>query len=245
MLGLNRENNDDDNSSELIMKWFKKEAGEGENSILVYPNLQSFRQIYTRYAKDQLTPKEVGREEEQDSNESNSSSRSRLNKELSTNSSIIMLIAPFYESIESVKHELCAVGMQNVQSLIDNSSLVIVDAFSSYYPDIEGMKKLVASLSQRARKEGRAGVSAIVDMGFFFLFGGDGKATELINYESSLAPKTKGGNIKGLSCYHEGNYNTLKDNQKEELAQKGKKLFEITESTFTSWCMRSGRRKQA
>ena len=233
MLGLNRENNDD-NNSELIMKWFEKEVGEGENSILVYPNLQSFRQIYTRYAKDQLTPKELGRgEEEQDSNESNSSSRSRLYKEISTSSSRILLIAPFYESIESVKHELSGVGVQNVQSLIDNGSLVIVDAFSSYYPDIEGMKKLVASLSQRARKEGRAGVSAIVDMGFFFLFGGDGKATELINYEASLAPKTKGGNIKGLSCYHEGNYNTLKDNQKEELAQKGKKLFEITESTFT------------
>jgi hypothetical protein len=96
------------------------------------------------------------------------------------------------------------------------------------------MKKLVASLSDRARKEGRDGVSTIIDMGFFFLFGGDGKATELIDYEASLAPKTEGGNIRALSCYHMGNYNTLKDNQKKELAQKGKKLFEITESTFTS-----------
>ena len=100
---------------------------------------------------------------------------------------------------------------------------VIVDAFSSYYPDIDGMKKLVASLSDRARKEGRVGVTAIVDMGFFFLFGGDGRATELINYEASLAPKTEGGNVKGFSCYHGGNYNTLKDSQRKELAQKGKK----------------------
>jgi hypothetical protein len=235
MLGVKRENN----NSESIMKWFEKEVGEGENGILVYPNLQSFRQIYTRYAKDQLTPREVGREEEeeeqQDANESNSNnSSSRLNKEQSTNSSRIILIAPFYESIESVKHELSAVGVQNVQSLIDKGSLVIVDAFRSYYPDINGMKKLVASLSDRAIKEGRDGVSTMIDMGFFFLFGGDGKATELINYEASLAPKTKGGNINGLSCYHVGNYNTLKDSQKKELAQKGKKLFEITESTFTS-----------
>jgi hypothetical protein len=96
------------------------------------------------------------------------------------------------------------------------------------------MKKLVASLSDRAIKEGRDGVSTIIDMGFFFLFGGDGKATELINYEASLTPKTEGGNVRGLSCYHVGNYNTLTDNQKKELAQKGKKLFEITESTFTS-----------
>src|SRR5215210_3563774 len=217
---------------------FMKEVGEGENGILVYPNLQSFRQIYARYAKDQLTPREVGREEEeeeqQDGNESNNNNSSRLNKEQSTNSSRIILIAPFYESIESVKHELSAVGVQNVQSLIDKGSLVIVDAFSSYYPDIDGMKKLVASLSDRAKKEGRVGVTAIVDMGFFFLFGGDGRATELINYEASLPSKTEGGNVKGFSCYHGGNYNTLKDSQRKELAQKGKKLLEITESTIIS-----------
>ena len=235
MMGVNRDDNDG-NGIESIMKWFEKEAREGENGILVYPNLQSFCQIYTRYAKDQLIPREVGgeEEEEQDSNKSNSSSSSRLNKEQSTNSSRITLIAPFYESIESVKHELSAVGVQNIQRLIDEGSLVIVDAFSCYYPDINGMKKLVASLSDRAIKEGRDGVSTIIDMGFFFLFGGDGKATELINYEASLAPKTEGGNVRGLSCYHVGNYNTLTDNQKKELAQKGKNLFEVTESTFTS-----------
>ncbi len=96
------------------------------------------------------------------------------------------------------------------------------------------MKKLVASLSDRAKREGRAGVTAIVDMGFFFLFGGDGRATELINYESSLAPKTEGSNVRGFSCYHGDNYDTLKDSQKEELAQKGKKVLEITESSSTT-----------
>jgi hypothetical protein len=96
------------------------------------------------------------------------------------------------------------------------------------------MKKLVASLSDRARKEGRIGVTAIIDMGFFFLFGGDGRATELINYEASLAPTTEGGNVKGFSCYHVGNYDTLKDDQKKELAQRQKKVFEVTESTTTS-----------
>jgi hypothetical protein len=54
----------------------------------------------------------------------------------------------------------------------------------------------------------------------------------LINYEASLPPKTEGGNVKGFSCYHGGNYDTLKDNQKKELAQRGKKLLEVTESTY-------------
>ena len=203
-----RINNSENN--ELIKKWFKEEVAEGENGIIIYPNLQTFRQIYMQYVKDELA-----KEEE------NNSTR---NKQLMPR---IILIATFYETIDSVKHNLDAVGV-DVQRHIDNGSLVIVDAFSSYYPDINGMKKLVASLSQRARKEGRVGVSAIVDMGYFFLFGGDGRATELINYEASLPPKTEGGNVKGFSCYHGGNYNTLKDSQRKELVQKGKKLLEVT-----------------
>jgi MEDS: MEthanogen/methylotroph, DcmR Sensory domain len=199
------------------MKWFDEEVRDGENSIIIYPNLQTFRQIYTKYVKDQLA------KEDENNSKRNEPSLPR-----------IMLIATFYETTDSVKHHLSAAGLQNIQSLIDNGSLVIVDAFSSYYPKVDGMKKLVASLSDRARKEGRDGVTAIVDMGFFFLFGGDGRATELINYEASLAPTTEGGNVKGFSCYHGGNYNTLKDDQKKELAQRQKKVFEVTESTTTS-----------
>ena len=209
-----RVNNSENNES--IMKWFDEEIAEGENGIVIYPNLQTFREIYTRYVKDQLAKEE---------DEKNNSTR---NEQLKPR---IILIATFYETVNSVNHNLSAVGV-DVQSHIYNGSLVIVDAFSSYYPDINGMKKLVASLSQRGRKEGRAGVTAIVDMGYFFLFGGDGRATELINYEASLAPKTEGGNVKGFSCYHGGNYNTLKDNQKKELTQKGKKLLEVTENAL-------------
>src|SRR5215212_5421501 len=170
------------------MRWFNEGITEGENGIVIYPNLQTLRQIYTQYAKDQLAKEEDDDDDEKNNNTRNEQSNPR-----------IILIATFYETIDSVKHSLSAVGV-DAQSLIDNGSLVIVDAFSSYYPNIDGMKKLVASLSDRARKEDRAGVTAIVDMGFFFLFGGDGRATELINYEASLP-------------------------QRKELAQKGKKLL--------------------
>lgn len=213
-----RVNNGENN--ELIKKWFKEEIAEGENGIIIYPNLQTFREIYMQYVKDELA-----KEEEEEGEEENNSTG---NKQLMPR---IILIATFYETINSVKHNLNAEGI-DVQRHIDNGSLVIVDAFRSYYPDINGMKKLVASLSQRAGKEGRVGVSAIVDMGYFFLFGGDGRATELINYEASLAPKTIGSNVRGFSCYHGGNYNTLKDSQRKELVQKGKKLLEVTQGTY-------------
>jgi hypothetical protein len=81
------------------------------------------------------------------------------------------------------------------------------------------MKKRIDSLSARARKEGRPGVTAIAGMGSFFLFGGDSKATELINYEASLAPKTQDGNVKGFSCYRWGNFVTLTDVDKNQITQ--------------------------
>jgi hypothetical protein len=71
------------------------------------------------------------------------------------------------------------------------------------------MKKLVASLSERARKEGRVGVSAIINTGFFFLYGRDVDGSNLIGYEASLVPKTDGGNVRGFSCYHMKNIENL------------------------------------
>ncbi len=212
-------------NEESIQKWLKKEVEDGENSILVYPNTQTFRQIYSKYVKDKLVAAAREQEVKQNNNNNNSSREiGRLSK------SRIILIAPFYETVDSVKHHLTTFGVENVQGLIDSGSLVIVDSFHSFFPDPNGMKKLIDSLSERARKEGRAGVTAIVDVGFFFLFGGDSKAADLISYEASLAPKTQDGNVKGISCYHWGNYETLTERDKELLTQgQKKKLLEVGE----------------
>jgi hypothetical protein len=163
--------NNNSESNESIMKWLDEEVGGGENGIVIYPNLQTFRQIYTKYVKDKLATKEVEEEEKDDNNNNNNNNnnnKSKGNGQLSKPR--IMLLATLYETTDSVKHSLHAVGVKDIQNLIDNGSLAIVDAFSSYYPVIDGTKRLIASLSDRARKEGRVGVTAMVDMGFFFLF---------------------------------------------------------------------------
>ena len=211
-------------NEESILRWFDKEVEDGENSILVYPSTQTFRQIYTKYVKEHLVS--ARKQEVEEENNNNNSSRDN-NKQSKLR---IILISPFYETVNSVKHQLSALGVQNVQGLIDSGSLVIADSFHSFFPDSNGMKKLIDSLSERARKEGRPGVTAIVDVGFFFLFGGDGKAADLISYEASLAPKTQDGNVKGISCYHWGNYETLTERDKELLTQgQKKKLLEVRE----------------
>ena len=208
-----------------IMRWFENSIEGGENGIVVYPNLETFREICTQYVKDQLVVRQ--KEEEENKNnyyQDNIGLREQLHMPR------IILIATFYDTVNAVKHSLSAVGV-DVQSRIDDGSLLIVDAFNGYHPDMDGVKKLVASLSKRAASEGRIGVCVIVNMGYFFLYGGDGKATELINYEASLAPKTDGGNVRGFSCYHLGDYNTLNDSQKKELQGHGqKKILDVTES---------------
>jgi hypothetical protein len=215
-----------------IMQWFENRIDEGENGIVVYPNLETFREICTEYVKDQLVVRQE--EEQKEGNEQNNDddyyqdNNNGLREQLQMPR--IILIATFYDTINAVKHNLSAVGV-DVQSRIDDGSLLIVDAFNGYHPDMDGVKKLVASLSERAAREGRIGVSVIANMGFFFLYGGDGKATELINYEASLAPKTDGGNVRGFSCYHLGDYRNLNDSQKKELQGHGqKKILDVTES---------------
>ena len=214
-----------------IMEWFNGGIEDGENGILVYPNLQTFRQIYTQYVKDQLLIREEEEQKEEDgSNEDHNyyDNINRLKEQLLMPR--IILIATFYDTVNTVKHTLSAVGI-DVQSHIDSGSLLIVDAFDGYYPNIDGMKKLVNSLSERARKEGRIGVSVISNMGFFFLYEGDGTASELISYEASLPSKTDGGNVRGFSCYHARDYENLADSQKKELLTQGqKKSLEVIES---------------
>jgi hypothetical protein len=218
---------------ESVMQWFENGIHKGENGVLVYPNLQTFREIYSQYVKDQLAPREEqkGKEGDEDNeNDNNHHYHNNARREEDLIVPRIILIATFYDTVNAVKHNLSAVGV-DVQSRIDDGSLLVVDAFNGYHPDIKGMEKLVISLSERAAREGRIGVSAIVNMGFFFLYGGDGEASNLINYETALDPKTDGGNVRGFSCYHLGDYNTLNNSQKMELLSQGqKKLLDVTGS---------------
>ena len=54
---------------ESVMQWFENGIQKGENGILVYPNLQTFRGICTQYVKDQLVVRQE--EEQKEENEDN------------------------------------------------------------------------------------------------------------------------------------------------------------------------------
>jgi cell division protein FtsB len=185
---------------ESIMQWFNGGIEDGENGILVYPNLQTFRQIYTQYVKVQLAGKEEEEQKEirNDDGDDNDYLDNDNRRKVQLLMPRIILIATFYDTVNAVKHNLSAVGV-DVQSHIDHGSLLIVDAFDGYYPNTAGMNKLVVTLSERARKEGRIGVSVISNMGF---------------------------NCYHASDYE----NLVEIQKKELLTQGKKKSLEITES---------------
>jgi YesN/AraC family two-component response regulator len=125
-----------------VMKWFEEGIEDGENGIVIYPNLQMFRQICTQYVKDHLLAREEEEEHKEKRDEGNNNNDYPDNKNRRKAQSLmprIILIATFYDTISAVKHYLSAVGV-DVQSHIDDGSLLIVDAFDGYYPNTDGMK---------------------------------------------------------------------------------------------------------
>ena len=56
---------------ESVMQWFENGIQKGENGVLVYPNLQTFREIYMQYVKDQLAPIEEQKGKEGDDDNEN------------------------------------------------------------------------------------------------------------------------------------------------------------------------------
>jgi hypothetical protein len=114
---------------------------DGENGILIYPNLQTFRQIYTQYVKDHLLVREEEEEQKEIGSDNNNDYFDNDNRRKKGQFLMprIILIATFYDTVNTVKYNLSAVGV-DVQSHIDDGSLLIVDAFDGYYPNTDGMK---------------------------------------------------------------------------------------------------------
>ena len=102
---------------ESVMEWFEERIEDGENGIVIYPNLQTFRQICTQYVKDHLLVREEEEEEKQhkenrdDGNNNNDYPDNKNRRKAQFLTPRIILIETFYDTISAVKHYLSAVGV--------------------------------------------------------------------------------------------------------------------------------------
>jgi hypothetical protein len=196
----------------------------GTHSILVYPNIETLRETYSRYAKSQL----------EDNNE-------------------IVLILPYYETADRVRKTLSEGFVNNIadgddaindtktNSIIDvgkhekEHSLMIVDSVKGYFgsdSNYEGEDRLMSFFKQLVKKAeslGKNGVSVIADLGSFYHYQSNNATEKLFEHELSLPSKYEGMKFKGFCAYHKADFDTrFTEEQKQKLLDHHSKALMIT-----------------
>jgi MEDS: MEthanogen/methylotroph, DcmR Sensory domain len=201
-------------------------AEYGTHSILVYPDIETLRETYSRYAKSQL----------EDNNE-------------------IVLILPYYETADKVRKTLsegfvnniadgdddtAAINDTKTNSIIDvgkyekEGSLMIVDSVKGYFgsdSNYEGEDRLMSffkQLVEKAKSLRKNGVSVIADLGSFYHLQSNNATEKLFEHELSLPSKYEGMKFKGFCAYHKSDFDTrFTEEQKQKLLDHHSKALMI------------------
>jgi hypothetical protein len=112
----------------------------GSHILLVYKDLEAFREIYTQYSRTVLPQNEI------------------------------VVIGTQYESINDVKNNLRLGGVDVERYLNEGTLFIVDAQHGYQDADTHGMWKFAMSLLSRAKKEGRQGVTWFGDAGSFFSF---------------------------------------------------------------------------
>jgi hypothetical protein len=197
----------------------------GAHSIIVYPNIQTLRETYSKYVKRQL----------EDNNE-------------------IVVILPYYETIDKVRKTLtdgfvtiadgndaaAAVNDTKSNNVIDvgkyekEGSLMIIDSVKGYFgsdSDYEGEDRLMSFFKQLVKKAeslGKDGVSVIADLGSFYHHQSTNATEKLFEHELSLPSKYEGMKFKGFCVYHKADFDKrFTEEQKQKLLDHHSKALMI------------------
>jgi hypothetical protein len=116
----------------------------GSHFLVIYHDLDTFRELYSLYAKAALKDNEI------------------------------VVILPFYETVNNIRSILSEdSACIDVGRYEKEQSLLIIDSLKSYFGSQEGLMPFVKKIVEFAKVSGRSGVSVIGDMGPFFYYGKD------------------------------------------------------------------------
>jgi hypothetical protein len=166
--------------------------------MIIYPDLPTLREFYSCYIKNQI----------EDNNE-------------------IVLLAPFYETSDSVRQTLLEGNTAiDASKHEERKSLLIIDALKKYFQK-KGFGETDWSFKNRmvkhAKEEGKKGFSIIGDMGAYHY---EDKIKELVDYELSL-PTKYDIELKGLCLYNEKDFERFAAEQKQKLIEHHGMAIEI------------------
>lgn len=114
------------------------ETSYGEHNVVIYPNLDAFREIYTRLTKARIE-----------------------------NNNDRVLLLPHYETSRSVVQALMEVDIK-AKEQSEKGFLEIIDAQHAFFDPAQDFMGVVKASATDAVKDGKSGVFVIADMGSFF-----------------------------------------------------------------------------
>jgi hypothetical protein len=117
-----------------------KNTAFGAHYLIVYPDLDTLRKVYSHYINDALNVK---------------------------NETVIVL--PFFETTDTVRDMLRQSEFDiDVTQHEKQQSLLIMDSLKGYFGSPEGVTLLIKQALEHTKKSGRSGVSVFGDSGSFF-----------------------------------------------------------------------------
>ncbi len=179
-------------------------AEYGIHYLVVYPDMNTLRDIYSYYAKMQL----------------------ECNNE-------IVLIVPYYETTEMVRSILSGENKNNQSNIIDvrkyekEGSLMIIDSVKAYFGSNIDLMSFVEKLAKQAQSSGKNGISVISDLASFYYYD---QIDKLIEHEMSLPTKYDDEmKLKGFCFYHQKDFDKRfsKEQKQKLLEHHGKHLMVV------------------
>ena len=173
------------------------QAEHGAHYMIIYPDLDTLRKLYSSYVHKQI----------KENNE-------------------IVLINPFYETTDSVRQVLSEKyndGMNSISKYENEKSLIVIDSLEEYFgqqPDMTFKR----NLANHARQAGRNGLSILGDIG---AYPHKSKHKDLVDYESSLPAKFDDVPMRGFCLYHQSDFDSFSDDQKQKLTEHHGKAIKI------------------
>jgi hypothetical protein len=131
----------------------------GDHIVMVYPDLYSFREIYSRYCKTALENNEI------------------------------VLLFTYYETIDCVRQTLKEFDIDTEKYEKERSLMIVQDITRTYFGSANDFLFFIKIFDKRQEKRGRNGISVFADMGVFFHHPQNDKKDLVLEFERSLGSK--------------------------------------------------------
>jgi hypothetical protein len=140
-------------------------------------------------------------------------------KQALDNNEVAFLVTT-YDSFDRIKDSLTQAGI-SVSNETEEGNLIILDALKAYQIDTYGAAKFALTLTERAERDGKAGVFALTEMGSFFIAE---RIATLLEYETSLQQKFD-IRLKAICTYHKDDFSALPKEQQEIIVSAHNRLL--------------------